>query len=102
MTININHITEEVRMKVLAKRVVWIAGEEGEDTDLELRVVKNEDNEYVIKAFYFGRYISEDIYSAYEDDLESAMGTMVAEADWHEKHPDVIGDTDKFEIRCSV
>jgi hypothetical protein len=89
-------------MKVLAKRVVWIADEEGnEDTDLELRVVKNEDNEYVIKAFYFGRYISEDIYSAYEDDLESAMGTMVAEADWHEANPDKIGNTDKFLIRSA-
>jgi len=89
-------------MKVLAKRVVWIADEEGnEDSDLELRVVKNEDEEFEIRAFYFGRYISEDIYSAYEDDLESAMGTMVAEADWHEANPDMIGDTDKFEIRSA-
>ena len=90
-------------MKVLAKRVVWIADEEGnDDTDLELRVIRNEEEEFEIRAFYFGRYVDEDIFSAYEDDLESAMGTMITEADWHEKHPDVIGDTDKFEIRCSV
>ena len=94
-------------MKVLAKRVVWITDEEGnEDTDLELRVVKlelrNEDEEFAIRAFYFGRYISEGIYSGYESDFESAMSTMIVEADWHEKNPDVIGDTDKFDIRCSV
>ena len=90
-------------MEVLAKRVVWITDEEGnEDTDLELRIVKNEDEDYVIKAFYFGRYISENIYSGYESDFESAMSTMIVEADWHEKNPDVIGDTDKFDIRCSV
>ena len=89
-------------MKVLAKRVVWIADEEGnDDTDLELRVIRNEEEEFEIRAFYFGRYVDEDIFSAYENDLESAMGTMITEADWHEKHPDVIGDTDKFEIRSA-
>jgi len=90
-------------MKVLAKRVVWIADEEGnEDTDLELRIIKNEYDEYVIKAFYFGRYISEDIYSGFESDFESAHHTMITEADWHEANPDMIGNTDKFDIRCSV
>jgi hypothetical protein len=90
-------------MKVLAKRVVCIVDAHDEwDTDLELRIIKNEYDEYVIKAFYFGRYISEDIYSGYESDFESAHHTMIAEADWHEMNPDVIGNTDKFDIRCSV
>ena len=90
-------------MKVLAKRVVVIIDEDGnEDTDLQLRVVKNEYDEFVIKAFYFGRYISEDVYSGYESDLESAHHTMITEADWHEANPDMIGNTDKFDIRCSI
>jgi len=90
-------------MKVLSKRVVWIMDEDGnEDTDLELRIIKNEYEEFEIRAFYFGRYISDDVYSSYEDDLESAMGTMIAEADWHEANPDYIGNTEKFEIRCSA
>ena len=90
-------------MKVLAKRVVVIIDEEGnEDTDLELRIIKNEDMEFVVIAFYFKRYIDESIYACYESDMESAMGTMIAEADWHEKNPDFIGNTEKFDIRCSA
>ena len=90
-------------MKVLAKRVVVIIDEEGnEDTDLELRIIKNEYDEFVVMAFYFKRYIDESIYSCYESDMESAMGTTIAEADWHEANPDYIGNTEKFEIRCSA
>jgi len=90
-------------MKVVAKRVIWIADEDGkEDTDLELRIIKNEDEEFVVMAFYFKRYVDESIYSCYESDMESAMGTMIAEADWHEANPDYIGNTEKFEIRCSA
>ena len=90
-------------MEVLAKRVVWIMDEDGnEDTDLELRIFKNDCEEFEIRAFYFGNYVSDDVYSSYEDDLESAIGTMIAEADWHEANPDYIGNTDKFEIRCSA
>tara|TARA_R100001443_G_scaffold114107_1_gene129613 strand:+ start:421 stop:693 length:273 start_codon:yes stop_codon:yes gene_type:complete len=90
-------------MKVLAKRVVWIMDEEGrEDTDLELRVFKNECDEYEIRAFFHKRYISDEVFSGYESDLESAIGTMIAEADWHEANPDYIGNTEKFEIRCSA
>ena len=88
-------------MKVLAKRVVYIVAPHDKwDTDLELRVVENEDEEFTIRAFYFGRYISEDVFAGYETDFHSAKDTMIAEANWHEKNPDVIGDTDKFEIRC--
>ena len=88
--------------RVLAKRIVWIMDENGnEDTDLELRVFKNNFDEYEIRAFYFGRYIKSDYFSAYESDLESAISTMIAEADWHERNPDYIGEADKFDI-CST
>jgi len=80
-------------MKVLAKAKV--------DQDLELRIIKNEDEEFEIRAFFFGRYISDEYYSGYESDIESAIGTMKTEAEWHVANPDMIGDTDKFEIRCS-
>ena len=91
-------------MKVLSKRVVWIMDEDGnEDTDLELRVVRDEDDQYIVMAFYFGRYIDQDTYSYHAyDDLNDAMSTMVSQADWHEANPDYIGNTEKFEIRCSA
>ena len=89
-------------MKVLAKRIVWIMDEDGnEDTDLQLRVFKNEYEEFEVRAFYFGRYIKADYFSAYENDLQSAIGTMITEADWHEANPDYIGNTDKFDIRSN-
>ena len=91
-------------MEVLAKRVVWIADEDGnEDTDLELRVIKDEDDQYVIMAYYFGKYINQNTYSYHAfDDLDEAMSTLITESDWHEANPDMIGNTDKFDIRCSV
>jgi len=93
-------------MKVLAKRVVWIADEEGnEDTDLELHLIVKDVlgcDEYQIHANYFGRYISEDTYCCYTDDEEDGRGTLISQADWHEANPDLIGSTDKFDICCSV
>tara|TARA_R110000803_G_scaffold188707_1_gene251170 strand:- start:392 stop:667 length:276 start_codon:yes stop_codon:yes gene_type:complete len=91
-------------MKVLAKRVVWIASEEGEDTDLELHLIVKDvlgSDEYQIHANYFGRYISEDTYCYYTDDEEDGLGTLISQTDWHEANPDMIGDTDKFEIRSA-
>ena len=88
--------------KVLARKPIEIVGEDGEiDNDLELRVIKNEYGEFEIRAFYFKRYIHEDIFSGYEDDLESAIGTMEAEAEYHLENPDYIGNTDKFDIRSA-
>ena len=103
MAININHNIRGDDMKVLAKRVIWIADEEGnEDTDLELRVIKDEDDQYIIMAFYFGKYIDEDIYSYHAyDDKEDAMSTLIRESDYHEANPDKIGNTDKFLIRSA-
>lgn len=93
-------------MKVLAKRVVWIADEEGnEDTDLELHLIVKDVlgcDEYQIHANYFGRYISEGTYCYYTDNEEDGLGTLISQADWHEANPDLIGNTDKFDIRCSV
>ena len=89
-------------MKVLAKQIVKIVDEEGiEDTDLELRVIKDEDDQYVIMAYYFGKYINQNTYSYHAyDDLDEAMSTLITESDWHEANPDMIGNTDKFDIRC--
>ena len=94
--INHNHNIYEVHMsryKVLARGKV--------DEALELRVFKNEDEEYEIRAFFYDRYISDEYFSNYETDLESAIGTMNAEVKWHIANPDFIGNTDKFDIRCS-
>ena len=89
-------------MKVLAKQTVNIVDEEGNiDNDLQLRVFKNDDEEYEIRAFYFGRYIKSDYFSAYETDLESAISTMNAEVKYHVNNPDFIGNTDKFDIRSN-
>ena len=89
-------------MKVLAKQTVNIVDEEGNiDNDLQLRVFKNNDNEYEVRAFYFGRYISANWFSAYETDLESAISTMNAEVKYHVNNPDFIGDADKFDIRSN-
>ena len=89
-------------MRVLAKKVVEIINEDGQvDNDLELRVFKNDWDEYAIRAFYFGRYISDEVFSGYESDLESAIGTMNADVKWHIANPDKIGDADKNDIRCS-
>ena len=88
-------------MKVLAKQTVNIVDEDGNiDNDLQLRVFKNDDEEYEIRAFYFGRYIKSDYFSAYETDLESAISTMNAEVKYHINNPDFIGNADKFDI-CS-
>ena len=89
-------------MKVLAKQIVKIVDEEGiEDTDLELRVIKDEDDQYVIMAYYFGKYINQNTYSYHAfDDHDEAMSTLITESDWHEANPDMIGNTDKFDIRC--
>ena len=89
-------------MKVLAKQTVNIVDETGiVDDDLQLRVFKNDFDEYEIRAFYFGRYIKSDYFSAYETDLESAISTMETEVIWHIANPDYIGDADKFDI-CST
>ena len=79
-------------MEVLARGEV--------DETLELRVFKNRDGEYEIRAFFYDRYISDEHFSGYESDLESAIGTMNAEVIWHKKNPDKIGDADKFDV-CS-
>tara|TARA_R100000656_G_scaffold3277_1_gene4993 strand:+ start:54 stop:296 length:243 start_codon:yes stop_codon:yes gene_type:complete len=79
-------------MRVLAKARV--------DEALELRVFKNEDEEYEIRAFFYDRYVSDEFFSGYESDLESAIGTMEAEAKWHIANPDMIGSADKFDV-CS-
>ena len=89
-------------MEVLAKQTVNIVDEEGNiDNDLQLRVFKVENNQYEIRAFYFGRYISANWFSAYETDLESAISTMNAEVKYHVNNPDFIGDADKFDIRSN-
>ena len=89
-------------MEVLAKQTVNIVDEEGNiDNDLQLRVFKVENNQYEIRAFYFGRYISANWFSAYETDLESAISTMNAEVKYHVNNPDFIGDADKFAIRSN-
>ena len=88
--------------RVLAKQTVNILDEDGNiDDDLQLRVFKNDDDEYEIRAFYFGRYISANWFSAYETDLESAISTMNAEVKYHVNNPDFIGDADKFDIRSN-
>ena len=91
-------------MEVIAKQPIEIIGEDGEiDNDLELRVVKDDDDQYIVMAFYFGRYIHEDIYSYHAyDDKHDAISTMKGgELTYHLNHPDKIGDTDKFDIRCA-
>ena len=89
-------------MKVLAKQTVNIVDETGNiDNDLQLRVFKNEYEEYEVRAFYFGRYIKADYFSAYETDLESAISTMETEVIWHIANPDYIGEADKFDIRSN-
>ena len=94
-------------MEVMAKQAVDILCEEGQiDNDLELRVIRDDDGEYILKAFYFDRYINENTYSYHagnsDDDLEDAISTMRGrELEYHLENPDKIGDTDKFDIRCS-
>ena len=88
-------------MRVLAKRVVEIINDDGQvDNDLELRIFKNECDEYEIRAFFHKRYISDEWFSGYESDLESAIGTMNAEVEWHIANPDMIGSADKFDVQC--
>jgi hypothetical protein len=88
--------------RVLTKQTVNIVDETGiVDDDLQLRVFKNNDDEYEIRAFYFGRYISANWFSAYETDLESAISTMETEVIWHIANPDFIGEADKFDIRSN-
>ena len=89
-------------MRVLAKRVVEIINDDGQvDNDLELRIFKNECDEYEIRAFFHKRYISDEWFSGYESDLESTIGTMNAEVEWHIANPDMIGSADKFDVQCS-
>ena len=91
-------------MKVMARQPIEIIGEDGEiDNDLELRVVRDDDDQYIVKAFYFGRYIHEDIYSYHAyDDMDDAISTMRGrETSYHLENPDYIGNTDKFDIRCA-